>query len=120
MLANPTTIEQQLEFMTELREAFDRDERERVALIRPPEETAQLFKDIHENLVSVRNWHRANQAEAKEALADVCGDCNCGITSQNLADNERYDVVLDKREIVCVACADKRIDRLEQSSMGLP
>lgn len=113
MLSNPTTIEQQLEFITELRQAFDREERERVAMIRTPEQTAQLLKDIHENLIGVRNWQHGQKV-------DLCTDCNKPLTTGNYADTEFYDVVLTAEDNICIPCADKRLERLEKSSMGLP
>jgi hypothetical protein len=113
-----STVHEQIEFINEIREAFDREERQRIAMIREPEHTAQLLKDIHENLIAVRNW-RAADTEALE-VADKCNDCPVLITTENLADNERYDVVLDPKEIVCISCADKRLARLEESSMGIP
>lgn len=113
-----STVQEQIQFINDIREAFDREERERIALIREPEHTAQLLKDIHENLIAVRNWQAANK-EAQE-VTDVCNDCDAKLTTDNLADSERYDVVLDPKEIVCVPCADKRLERLETSSMGLP
>lgn len=101
-----TTINQQIDFMHELRDSFDSNQRERIATNRSPEQVAELLRDIEENLHAVRFWQVAQKVE-------LCIDCNQPITSKNkvaigVTENS---IVVHPGESVCIRCTTIRAQK---------
>lgn len=110
-----STIQQQLDFISELRENYDLNCRERITTNREPKKVVELLRDIHESLVGVRNWQLGQKVE-------LCSDCNAPLSAQNrenfAVSNDQ--VIVTRNEHVCDRCTDKRIERLNNSTIGIP
>lgn len=75
----PFTIQQQIDFVAELRENFDNSQREFIQSKRPPEDVAELFKLIHENLIAVKLHQLAQEVK----YCDLCNQPIRGVKMIN-------------------------------------
>lgn len=95
-----TTINQQIEFIQEVRDSHDNNQREVITTKRTPEAVAELLRDIHENLLAVRLWQTNHNVE-------LCRDCNQPAKANGMLE-----------EALCDRCAQIRIERLTLSPNG--
>lgn len=104
-----TTIQQQLDFVTELRDNYDLNARERISTNRDKQQVALLLRDIHENLIAVRNWQLGQKS-------DLCNDCNQPLTEHNRVNYavSNDHVIVTRNERVCDRCTTVRIERAKQ------
>lgn len=110
-----TTIQQQIDFVKELAENFDLNCREVLSTARNPKSVASLLRDIHENLIGVRNWQLGHPTQ-------FCGDCNCALTDNNRVNYAVADshVIVTRNEHVCEKCTHMRIERMKNQTAGIP
>lgn len=103
-----TTIQQQLDFITELRENYESSERTRITTYRNPNQVVELLRGINENLIGVRNWQMGNPAQ-------FCSDCNTALTEHNRVNYAAVDshIIVTRNEHVCDKCTDIRIERIK-------
>lgn len=109
------TIQQQLDFISELRENYDLNCRERITTNREPKKVVELLRDIHESLVGVRNWQLGQKVE-------LCGDCNAPLSNHNRVNFAVVDgqVIVGRGEHVCDRCTDARERKLKNQTAGIP
>jgi len=91
-----TTINQQIDFIQELRESHDSNQRELVTTKRSPEQIAELMRDIEENLLAVRLL----QLNDKEAV-EFCTHCN--------QPTQGFTYLIDNKKC-CQRCAQQKFD----------
>lgn len=110
-----TTIQQQLDFISELHENYDLNCRERITTNREPKKVVELLRDIHESLLGVRNWQLGQKVE-------LCSDCNAPLSQHNRVNFAVVDgqVIVGRGEHVCERCTDAREVRFKNSTAGVP
>jgi hypothetical protein len=94
-----TTIQQQISFIEALRDSFDNNQREAMQNTYPPTVVAELLRDIHENLVAVKQLQLAQTPK-------LCVDCN-----QPVDKNRPVNV--------CPRCTELRKQKAENHSVQL-
>lgn len=95
-------IQQQINFVHDLRESFDNNQRELALSKRTPEEIAQLLQRIEDNLEYVR----IQQLNVQRS--QFCDNCNQPIVKPSALINEA----------LCDRCAQIKIERLHHSPNG--
>jgi len=108
-----TTVQQQIDFIQELRDKWDGSQRERIQLERDPETVAELLRDVQENLIAMKLMQLG---EAKKV--ELCGDCNQPYTEQN--PKMQFGICEFVDHDMCKRCAQIRIDQINNSTVGIP
>jgi len=109
------TIQQQLDFISELRENYDLNCRERITTSRDPKSVAELMRAIYESLLGVRNLQLGQKVK-------LCNDCNAPLNEHNRVNFAVVDsqVIVGRGEDVCERCTDARELRLKNQTIGIP
>jgi len=109
-----TTIQQQLDFQSELRENYDLNCRESLTTNRDPKQVVELLRDIHENLIAVRNWQLGHKTE-------LCSDCNQPLTEHNRVNYAVAEgrIIVTRDEHVCDRCTEHRAENAKHQSAGI-
>ncbi|WKZ60769.1 MAG: hypothetical protein QY309_04645 [Cyclobacteriaceae bacterium] len=98
-----TTIQQQISFVEALRDSFDNNQREAMQNTYPPSVVAELLRDIHENLVAVKQLQLAQTPK-------LCNDCNQPVKPNHAihfaTDGDK--VLVHRGEYVCERCTELR------------
>ena len=112
-----TYVKQQREFIEELRENFERSERLRIETKRPPEQVAQLLRDLCTTLLGAERFALGQDVE-------LCNDCNQPFTELNAKvafGADENHVVVHPDDKVCEQCTTKRLERLNNApTIGIP
>lgn len=107
-----TTTQQQIDFIAELRENYDNNERLRITSSRS--NVAELLRDIQDSLYGVKLWELNQHVE-------FCDDCHKPLTPANkvcfaVADGKK---IVERTEHVCDRCTDMRMERMNTTA-GIP
>jgi len=111
-----TTIQQQIDFIVELRESYDSEQRERIVVKHPADKVAELLRDINDSLHGMRLL----QLNPKEV--EFCSDCNQALTPHNRVNYAAAEglVIVGRGDHVCDRCTEARIERVKHSTAGIP
>lgn len=103
-----TTIQQQIDFVVDLRESFDNGQRQTIIAKYGADKFQKLLRDVNDTLYAMKLL----QLNPKQG--EFCSDCNKLLTPHNRVNYAVADshVIVSRSEHVCDQCTNIRIERL--------
>ena len=112
-----TTIQQQIDFVQDLRDKWDNTQRERIQIDRDPQAVAELLRDVQENLIAMKLMQLGDKK------IELCSDCNQPFGELNpkvVFGTDEKHVVVHPEDKDCERCTHARLDKLNNSTAGIP